>query len=276
MTVTISVSLLFINVAIHFFKLYDKLGLSFPKFIAAHLWIIFVLGTFWGVFSIISKNRAYRQTFEKIHKINHFYREKLAHSSLVLLAASKLEQEEVTKFLHSVQRTGCEKVCSYIKSIFEGIVGTEVHITLWLYQDSVKSCEIFTSTDDRREAGTTVQISDCEYLQFDKTSSKNHPHAKSYFHQNTKKAKSFLDGFPESKEFYKSILVIPIHFEGKINDEILHDRLGFLQADCKSANHLNNREHAELLAAFADQFYNFLSIMKQNYYVINVPQAKHQ
>jgi len=44
--------------------------------------------------------------------------------------------------------------------------------------------------------------------------------------------------------------------------------LGFLCVDTLSRNRLNEGYHVELMSAFADQMYNFLSLMRGRYTVL--------
>lgn len=48
-----------------------------------------------------------------------------------------------------------------------------------------------------------------------------------------------------------------------------YDDVGYLCLDTMSQNRLNGTYHVQLMAAFADQMYNFISLMRGKY-VVNV------
>src|SRR5262249_51871369 len=66
------------------------------------------------------------------------------------------------------------------------------------------------------------------------------------------------------KEFYQSAIVVPIRYvdPAKIGQADASDDIGFLAVDTKSRNSLNGGYQVELLASFADQMYNFMSLMR--------------
>ena len=75
---------------------------------------------------------------------------------------------------------------------------------------------------------------------------------------------------PNWFRYYKSMIIIPIRCVKykKIGTPKASDDIGLLCLDTKSRNRLNNTYHVDLLAAFADQMYNFLNLMRGNYNLI--------
>jgi hypothetical protein len=69
------------------------------------------------------------------------------------------------------------------------------------------------------------------------------------------------------KKHYVSALVVPIRYVdvGKIGQPDCSDDLGFLCIDTLTPNRLKNEWHLALLSAFADQLYNFMSLMRGKY-----------
>ena len=65
------------------------------------------------------------------------------------------------------------------------------------------------------------------------------------------------------QRLYRSTIVVPIHHV--VHSDRRREVLGFLSVDTMSANRLNDTYQVQFLAAFADQMYNFLSIMRRRY-----------
>ena len=70
-------------------------------------------------------------------------------------------------------------------------------------------------------------------------------------------------------DFYQNVIIVPIRSVdilklGNKEKDASND-IGFLCVDTQSINRLNNTWHLELLAAFADQMYNFMSLMRGEY-----------
>jgi hypothetical protein len=66
------------------------------------------------------------------------------------------------------------------------------------------------------------------------------------------------------QRLYRSTIVVPIrHVIDRKTDEV--DLIGFLCVDTLAANRLNDTYCVEYLAAFADQMYNFMSIIRDNF-----------
>jgi hypothetical protein len=74
------------------------------------------------------------------------------------------------------------------------------------------------------------------------------------------------------EKFYVSAIVVPIRYVNveRLGQPRASDHIGFLAVDTMSTNRLNGTYHVELLAAFADQVYNFMSLMRGKY---SVPRA---
>lgn len=65
--------------------------------------------------------------------------------------------------------------------------------------------------------------------------------------------------------YYQSAIVVPIRFTPEQDfktEKKQHKELGFLCVDCGSRNVFDEEVHVPLLAAFADQMYNFINLSR--------------
>jgi hypothetical protein len=72
---------------------------------------------------------------------------------------------------------------------------------------------------------------------------------------------------PNWENFYQSAIVVPIRYINvqRAGAPGASDDIGFLCVDTTSTNRLNDGFHVQLLAALADQMYNFMSLMRGKY-----------
>ena len=67
--------------------------------------------------------------------------------------------------------------------------------------------------------------------------------------------------------FYRSILVVPIHSATNVHTALVHQKelVGFLTVDTMSVNRLNSTYHLFMLAALANQMFNFMAVVRGKY-----------
>ena len=90
----------------------------------------------------------------------------------------------------------------------------------------------------------------------------------SHFHSpDLTKEKDYRNQRDNWSHIYQSAIVVPIRCidHSKVGTKNESDDLGFLCIDTLSTNRLNDTWHIELMASFADQMYNFVSLMRGRY-----------
>jgi hypothetical protein len=78
-----------------------------------------------------------------------------------------------------------------------------------------------------------------------------------------KKEKLYRNKRDNFETYYRSTIIVPIRSQP--TEQHKSNNRGFLCVDTLSTNCLNRGFHVELLAAFADQMYNFFSLMRGTY-----------
>jgi hypothetical protein len=98
----------------------------------------------------------------------------------------------------------------------------------------------------------------------------------SHFHSDDlTKEEAYRNQRDHWSDFYQNTIVVPIRFVdlAKLGNKDASSDIGFLCVDTLSPNRLNNTWHVELLAAFADQMYNFMSLMRGEYQLTAIAVA---
>ena len=224
-------------------------------------------------YRVFNENRRLKESYAKIHDLNHCYRQTLAETSLALLSLPAGDKTDVKERLLHIEKETLGKALAIISDIYEHLLAHEVVATVWLFDPQAKTVEEYVNSHDGRKSTRSVRrgvplhidkntrFCECKTIK-DKFC---HYHSPDLIETgNTKEG--YDDLVPHYIDHYKSVLVVPIRFRvEEAGEEKYEDRLGFLQLDTMSRYQLNDAEHLALLAAFADQIYNFMSLVRRNY-----------
>jgi len=220
---------------------------------------------------IRQENRCFRSMCHQMHTINHTYRDALAQTfkevsretnkKLAKTKAQELEKEVVTS------------VCQRLAKIYSLLLHCDCMVTAKLIvQDGEK---LFCQTLARSESCCSrdnfskklFAVKTGENTAFD-TALVYQSTGFSHFHSSDlNKLKDYANERQNWKKHYVSALVVPIRYVDlrKIGQPNCSDDLGFLCVDTLTPNRLKNDWHLALLSGFADQLYNFMSLMRGKY-----------
>ena len=213
-----------------------------------------------GTFLVFRQNRSWRQVPFYLHSINHLFRDVL--TSLFFKNSTPVTEDQ----LIDVEQQVLDKACSAMGELFRVLIGRRCQVTLYLIRDN--SCFIWAcneqNVDRQRWVEQSFLISKDSNTRFQRIleliENKKKP---IYFSRDILKENQYHDSLPDAKSFYRTVIVVPVKCtisadSGKQESRIL----GFLTLDSKSPGRLNDDYHAEFLAAFADQIFNFISVMR--------------
>ena len=268
---------------------HDKLGTSLNDWssgqiillIACVLGVVAVLSLSWHSVHIQHENQKLTDALKKsdaalkisanfIHEINHDYRDVL-HS----MFGSQQKPDLQTRQKH--QLSTITAACQKIQKLYQNIIGVDCTVTVnFLRQENDhRYCEAYARSElhsPRDKPSNKYVVGTGENTALD-TALRHEPGKISRFYCGdlTKLAK---DGNYQNRRlnwdtFYKSAIVVPIRYvdQTKLGTPSASDDYGFLSVDTLSVNCLNNDFHIDLMASFADQMYNFISLMRGRYEV---------
>ncbi|MBF0555506.1 MAG: hypothetical protein HQK96_13275 [Nitrospirae bacterium] len=176
-------------------------------------------------------------------------------------------------------------VCEKIEKIYFSLTGKPCLVTVKLIRPKDEKgdtyCEIYarSETNCRRDdlGKKLFEVSE-ENTVFHKALQRRGMNEDcSHFHsEDLTKEDNYRNERQNWKNFYKSTIVVPIRYHPKqeLRKKVIPDDLGFLCVDTRSTNRLKKGAHVQILAALADQMYNFLSLMKGRYITINPKQGE--
>lgn len=228
-----------------------------------------------GILLISGNFQRLKRSFAKIHDLNHLYRNTLAETSAKLLALEDVSRtEKVHELLGKTERETIDKVVSIIADQFRLLINRDVVVTFWKYDPAHDCCiEQETSangTDATRPFRARERYAKAHNSIFCDNRDKRGKCCHFYspdVDQTSDGDSGYQDERPNRHEYYKSILCVPIRFCLRTSEDgkVVEDLIGYLQVDTASRNRLNNVEHLYLLSAYADQLYNFLSLVRRNF-----------
>ena len=218
--------------------------------------------------SVRAKNVSLQNMTRHIHDINHLYRDTLhdcfSGNTPITDQSSLLEKERVT----------IRAVCQRIQQIYTPLIGRDCTITTKLItkdKDTNKRfCTKYVRSQDLMErdrgelqhyaVGTGQNTALDESLRMAQPGNISH-----FFSPDLTKEKNYVNQRSNWETFYRSTIIVPIRSATGCDNENTPDDLGFLCIDTLARNRLNDGYHLQLLAAFADQMYNFFSLMRGSY-----------
>lgn len=228
-----------------------------------------------GVLLISRDLQRVRKSFAKVHDINHLYRNALAETSAKLLQLDGSSRAaDVNTILSQIEISTIDRVVTIISEQFQLLINRPVVVTFWKIDDEGLSCiEQETSANGvdatrpfRAKKRYSIEHNSIFFDNRDKSGRCCHFYSPD-IEVTADLESGYQDERPNYPQFYKSVLVVPIRFCWKTdeNSQREEDILGYLQVDTASRNRLNNAEHLYLLSAYADQLYNFLSLVRRNF-----------
>lgn len=220
---------------------------------------------------IRSQNIAYQESFQRLHKINHYYRDTLCS----LFYGDKPETK--TEVLITLEEQTIKAVCQQVKEIFDTLIRKPCMVTVKLItkEDSEKYCSTYVRSEEicerDQEEPTKYELGKWVNTAFD-TALQNRTDGECacFYSGDLTKEISYNNQRQHWERYYRSVLVVPVRARRTISEgkKDLPDDIGFLCVDTISQNRLNKKYYIHLLAAFADQMYNFMSLMRGKYNVL--------
>lgn len=225
---------------------------------------------------VVINNKSLRRIGYYIHRINHAYRDTL-YGCFGDNSSKKNTQE-----LAEIAKNTLKSVCQNIAKIYSSeLKGRDCTVTIKLITKDEKggaSCGTYVRSeeDSRRDqsppfvyaVGTGANTAFDSALRIGQAGKCSH-----FYSGDLTKDDTYNNQRSHWDNFYRSTIVVPIR---RLNPHKLglpdaSDDIGFLSVDTMSRNRLNDEHHVELLAAFADQMYNFFCLM-QGKYTFNIKE----
>jgi hypothetical protein len=228
---------------------------------SALLWVLFgflVLVGFWVVFSVYHLthlSRGFQHAVGQWHLVNHCYRNYLGN-----IIFKHLEPKDFV----GEQRNHLHGICDALAKIFLDLTRVECRVSIKLMLSKGK-CFTFVRNglydEAERLRGEEFSISRGVNTAFaDALTETNKDEIKRFYCDDLRAladAGKYHNSRPNWRDRYQSAIVVPIQFQSNKADE-KREHLGYLCVDTRSRNRLNDSYHVQILAAFADQIFNFL------------------
>jgi hypothetical protein len=232
-------------------------------------------GIFLGVaiysIRVRQENKQFREACKTLHRINHDYRDTLSNTfsgvahTPDLATAAKLSELKTLK-----------SACQKIAKIYSGLTHCDCCVTVKLITNEGGStyCETHARSEENSERDCSqpakFEVKTGRNTAFDKALAYNAGKISHFFSadlQAEAKAGHYRNQRDNWSDFYRCAIIVPIRCVTVPKDgtPIASDDIGFLCVDTTSPRRLNDDYHLELLAGFADQMYNFMSLMRGKY-----------
>jgi len=256
------------------------IGYFYEKIIVGHSGVLSIIALCLSLLFLVSVSsyalltyqrcKAYGSVIQHIHAINHEYRDVLYE----MFSNSKAFE---SKDLLGFERKTLTLVCQNIRDIFQELIHRKCVVSLKLItlnKDGKKECQTYVRSDgaERDKVNPkSFKIGINMNTAFDKALEIKHNFGECshFFSANIEKEKDYVNerGKDSWRKMYKSTIVVPVRAL-KIGDNYQvadRDEIGFLTVDTLFTNKLNGNDHVHLMASFADQIYNFISLMRGKY-----------
>jgi len=226
-----------------------------------------------GIYSIRvrQENIHFRQFTRILHRINHDYRDTLG--AVFRNTSPEYTASEFSHYLKDSERKTLKSACQKISKIYTFFTHSQCTVTVKLITmiDGKAYCETCERSEENCERDQThlrrFELNTGANTGFDKALMFI-PGTVSHFHSaDLSTERDYHNQRDHWPKVYASTIVVPIRFVNpdKLGTKEASDDIGFLCVDTLSTNRLNDHWHIELLAAFADQMYNFISLMRGKY-----------
>jgi len=242
------------------------------------LWLVVLLSAFALLFAIAIysirvrlENIQFRNFVKTLHRINHDYRDML--SAAFKHPPQALGTDGYINFLKQSESKTIKSVCQKISKVFSTFTRRECTVTVKLIvRDGGKVyCETYERSEENclRDTGQPrlFEVDAGSNTAFDKALMYINGRISYFQSSDLTKEPDYRNQRDHWSDFYKCVIVVPIRSidQSRIGYKDCSDNIGFLCVDTLSPNRLNDGWHVELLAGFADQMYNFMSLMRGKY-----------
>jgi hypothetical protein len=209
-----------------------------------------------------------------LHRINHMYRD-------LLSKLFRIHKGETLLYsLEAAERDTLQAACQKIADMFSLLISHRCIVTVKLIrvdtpvgEGQVSYCSTLARselTSERDQIPIKYEINTGKNTAFDTALRFDSSRVSHFFSPDLEKDAAegkYCNQRQDWKRFYRSAIVVPIR---SVNYEAIgsanaFDELGFLAVDCMGRNVLNDGLHLQFLASFADQMYNFMSLMRGKY-----------
>jgi hypothetical protein len=233
-----------------------------------------------GVYLISRDRQRLKRSAYDFHDINHIYRDALS-GVLSIYAPTKPDSREILL----VEQNTLNRICVKIAHLFTSLTGKKCVVTVKLLANEGDTAFCFTwarsHVDILRSASgiEKFRVGVGENTGFDEAM-KLRDSETSYFFSPDLRTLSRRGRYRNARSgwanCYLSTIVVPIRQVIRTGDPPEVHVFGFLCVDTMSPNRLNGTYHVQFLAGFADQMYNFLSIMRRTYLLTPSPTVEKE
>jgi hypothetical protein len=232
---------------------------------------LFMLFCIAAVYSIRVRERlqAHQRSARLLHDINHTYRNALS-AAFGCQGDDPIDPTSITN-----EREVVETVCNRVAEIYRELSFRPCVVTVKIL--TVDNGEFVCNTYARSEPRSRrddnggvgpYRVGTGENTAFD-VAIQPGPGSVSHFYGGDlplmKKKGKYRNRRDNYEKYYKCAIVVPIRSLDRSAGGEKYNTRGFLCVDTLSKNILNDGHHVELLAAFADQMYNFFSLTRGKY-----------
>lgn len=223
------------------------------------------------IYQMWRDTHAIRNSYYKIHEINHSYRDALARSVFHPHDGFAHTADHVLAHANREVDT-LSTVVQKISLIYRELTGAPCMVAVKVCdkRDNAEVC--FAIARSERETGRD-QTGEAKFsLDPNKNTAfaearKPHKSGASHFHSPDLIALAESNKYHNEREdwrrFYKSCIVVPIRYNRQTATPECRE-IGFLSVDTRARHRLNDTFHVQLLAAFADQMYNYINLSRGN------------
>lgn len=239
---------------------------------AGVLAVVFAMISIYSI-KVRQTNKRLTDAFGVLHRVNHEYRDALACTFSDEVAAIDFESHA-----REVELETLRSVCQKAAKIFMSITHADCTVTVkFIFREDGKvHCQTHTRSEENCLRDTPFPLKFAvrtgENSAFD-TALAFSPSRTSHFFcadmDEMAEHGEYRNQRDNWRDFYRTAIIVPIRRVDprKVGQEGASDDIGFLCVDSPSPHRLNNKYHLQLLAALADQMYNFMSLMRGKYRV---------
>lgn len=260
----------FSSIGSFLWMIYDKFTKNYPSSASIALFIIsivfFVLVHLLTI-KVRNSNSILLTIPKTIHEINHIYRDKLYE---VFHSDNPIDDKSV---LIKHEKETIKAVLERISSLFTALIGRECTATVKIVvrdDDNKNYCYTYVRSIAKSPRDSNpperYQIGVGKNTAFDKASMKSIDKPSHFYSHDLSKEDDYNNERSNHKKYYLSAIVVPIRHCHSNSER--QDLMGYLCIDTLSVNRLNSKDHLQLMSAFADQMYNFTSLMRGKYSVL--------
>ncbi len=252
------------------FLINDRFFVSTPSaqpialFLVVTLIYVVVTGS---ALRVLDDNRKLKEVANNFREINSIYRDRLFSAFYGDKPVKDRSQ------LIDIEKTTLTSVCQRISQIFTKLTGRNCVATVKLLTEENGKIYVTTyarsETDSERDKANPkrFEVNTGRNTAFDEALMPNSTgHITHFYSADLRIHKNYVNERPNWEKYYQSAIVVPIRCLG-VEGKSEREDIGFLCVDTKSRNRLNNTHHVVMMAALADQMYNFMSLMRGKYTV---------